>query len=373
VVWGQPLEQVLAKAGLLPDFQQVTPVSGIPLRYIHRHVGSAEAFFVADGNPQPATIECRFRVKGMQPELWHPETGQIERPAVWHEESAATVLPIRFTPVGSVFVLFRQPSGDLDPISTITRGGQIDSGAWATFTPDGRLQLLAAKPGSYQLRTVSGKNLVAKIDTLPAPQVVSGPWELQFPKDAGAPEWVTLEQLTSWSVHTNPGVRYFSGIATYTRTIHLPPDFIQEKRRVLLDLGRVEVMARLKVNGKDLGILWKPPFEADITSAAKAGENAIELQVVNLWPNRLIGDEQLPDDCEWNPPDGQYGRGIAAWPQWLLEGKPSPTGRVTFTTWRHWTKDSRLLESGLLGPVTLRVEQELTPEPVNRAERRSGN
>jgi hypothetical protein len=75
------------------------------------------------------------------------------------------------------------------------------------------------------------------------------------------------------------------------------------------------------------------------------------VKVTNLWPNRLIGDEQLPPDCEW------HGQRLAAWPQWLLDGKPSPTGRLTFTTWHHWTKDSPLLESGLLGPVTLRTAE----------------
>jgi hypothetical protein len=105
------------------------------------------------------------------------------------------------------------------------------------------------------------------------------------------------------------------------------------------------------LNGKSFPVLWKPPFRVNITSAAKRGKNKLEIKITNLWPNRLIGDEQLPDDREWN------GKPLRAWPQWVLDGKPSPTGRFTFTTWHHWTKNEPLLESGLLGPVTLRVAE----------------
>jgi hypothetical protein len=169
---------------------------------------------------------------------------------------------------------------------------------------------------------------------------------------------VTLDKLISWSDHKDPGVKYFSGTATYTKTLNVPPAMLGNERRVYLDLGKVRVMAQVKLNGKDFGILWKPPFRVDITEAAKPGENALEVEVVNLWVNRLIGDEQLPEDSERNP-DGT----LKEWPQWLSEGKPSPTSRHTFTTWRLWRKDAPLQESGLLGPVTLRSAQIIQVEP----------
>jgi len=121
---------------------------------------------------------------------------------------------------------------------------------------------------------------------------------------------------------------------------------------VYLDLGNVQVLAQVKLNGKDLGILWKTPFRVDVTDAVQSGDNALEIRVTNNWVNRLIGDEQLPEDSRRHP-----GGNLVEWPKWLQEGKPSPTGRHTFSTWRHWSKDSPLMESGLLGPVTVRATE----------------
>ena len=165
---------------------------------------------------------------------------------------------------------------------------------------------------------------------------------------------MTLDQLISWSRHSDPGVRHFSGTATYLKKFNVPAGLIAQGRRLYLDLGKVEVMAAVKLNGKDLGILWKEPYCVEVTGALKRGENALEVEVVNLWINRMIGDEQLPEDSERNP-NGT----LKQWPPWLQEGKPSPTGRYTFTSWRLWQKDSPLVESGLLGPVKLRAAQRL--------------
>ena len=161
---------------------------------------------------------------------------------------------------------------------------------------------------------------------------------------------MSLGELIPWTNHEDPGVRYFSGTATYVRRVGISQDLLQKGRVLMLDLGNVREIAQVALNGKDLGVLWKPPFRVDITRAAKVGANDLEVRATNLWPNRLIGDEQLPPDAEYNP-----GGPIRAWPSWLLEGKPRSSGRIAFTTWQHWQKDSPLIESGLLGPVTLRA------------------
>ena len=224
------------------------------------------------------------------------------------------------------------------------------------------MRLLAAKAGKYKLKTASGKTLQAELKELPGPVIMGGPWDLQLPTNAGAPVHLRLGKLISWPEHPEPGVKYFSGAATYSNTLHLPNEFVRRNRRVFLDLGRVQVIAEVKVNGRDFGILWKPPFEAEVTEAIHAGDNALEIKVVNLWPNRLIGDEQLAEDCRWRPAEGRAGQALASWPSWLAEGKPSPTGRLTFATRKLWTRDSPLLESGLLGPVILRAADELIVE-----------
>jgi hypothetical protein len=153
--------------------------------------------------------------------------------------------------------------------------------------------------------------------------------------------------------------------------MQIPSSMVDPGRALFLSLGEVGVIASVKLNGRQLGILWRAPFQIDVTGAAREGVNSLEVTVVNLWPNRIIGDEQLPDDCEWVPFAGfaqppSVGQGTAAvqasppamytlraFPQWLLNGKPSPTGRYTFSIIKVWSKDSPLLRSGLLGPVEL--------------------
>jgi (4-O-methyl)-D-glucuronate---lignin esterase len=218
-----------------------------------------------------------------------------------------------------------------------------------TMSPDGRLELLALQFGVTRLETAEGRTQKVEVKSVPGPVKVTGPWTLRFPAHWGAPAQVTLDKLISWTDHSDAGVRYFSGTAEYEKKVEIPAALLQANERLILDLGRVKYLAEVTLNGEDLGVWWKPPFAADITRLAKPGRNVLKVRVTNLWINRLIGDEQYPDDCQWN------GKSLKRWPQWLVEGKPRPVWqRLTFTTWKHWTKDSPLVESGLLGPVLLR-------------------
>jgi hypothetical protein len=222
---------------------------------------------------------------------------------------------------------------------------------------DGNLLLEAWQNGQYELKTASGQTLRCNVTGIPAALPIDGPWELHFPAKGGAPENNTLDKLISWSDHPDSGVKYFSGTATYRKTFRLPPEALAAGRTVYLDLGKVAVIVRVSVNGRDLGILWDAPFRVDATKALRAGDNLLEVQVTNLWVNRMIGDEQLPEDSDRNP-DGS----LKSWPKWLSEGKPSPAGRHTFATYRVWKKDSPLQESGLLGPVKLHTTQRIAPK-----------
>ena len=173
--------------------------------------------------------------------------------------------------------------------------------------------------------------------------VLDAPWTVSFDPKWGGPASVVFDRLTDWTQHSDPGIKYYSGTAVYKQTFDLPKT---GAKSLYLDLGRVSNMARVKLNGKDLGVVWTFPWRVDISDAVKQKGNKLEIEVVNLWPNRLIGDEQLPDDGIVN---GQ-------WPTWLTEGEPRASGRYTFTTYKHFNKDSPLLESGLMGPVRILLE-----------------
>ena len=216
-----------------------------------------------------------------------------------------------------------------------------------------KLALQAFQPGKYEIEFGDGTRRQFSAAEIPQALEVTGPWSVRFSPKWGGPAQATFEKLASWSSHADPGIKYYSGTAVYSSAFELPRTLLKGNRRLYLDLGRVEVMAEVKVNGKRFPLLWKPPYRLDVTAAARAGRNTIEVAVVNLWPNRLIGDEQLPEDSERNP-DGTLKR----WPQWLLDGKPSPTGRYTFSMWRLWKKNDPLLDSGLIGPVKLISAQE---------------
>jgi hypothetical protein len=294
--------RVLAQMGLPPDFK-----GSSNLRYIHKRIGETDVYFVA--NPEPREIEaiCTFRVGGKQPELWRPDTGSTEPAAACEMKDGCTSLPLRFDPSGSMFVVFRKAAS----------GEAVRGKNWLEFKPV---------------------------------QEIAGPWEVSFdPKWGGPEKTLTFDKLEDWSKRPEQGVRYYSGTSLYRTkfTLSAQPSSLN---RCFLDLGKVAIMAKAKLNGHDLGTLWKPPFRVEVTAALKAGENTLELRVVNLWINRMIGDEQLPEDSDRHP-NGT----LKSWPAWLAEGKPSPTGRFTFTSWRLWKKDDPLFESGLLGPVMLRT------------------
>ncbi len=220
--------------------------------------------------------------------------------------------------------------------------------------------LVIRQNGNYSLHFSTGQSKTFQISDIDKPIELKGPWQVNFPANLGAPSQITLQKLISLHKHSDDGVKYFSGTATYTQSFTISATTLTPGKHLLLDLGRVEVIAELSVNGKDFGILWKRPFCIDITDIVKTGINKLEIKVTNLWPNRLIGDEQIPDPNKFTPGAGSSGLdsltggAILQLPDWYIQGKSKPAdGRITFTTWKHYTKDSPLLESGLIGPVRL--------------------
>jgi len=203
--------------------------------------------------------------------------------------------------------------------------------------------------GSYRLKTAAGR--IRDIDAvLPSRSGIAGAWSVAFDVEWGGPGEVLFESLDDWSKRAEPGIKYYSGLARYRKQFpfkqRLTPGV-----RVYLDLGRVADLAEITLNGAELGVLWKPPYQLDVTGNLLA-DNDLEVRVANRWVNRLIGDAHRADDARFD----ENGK-IEAWPAWLLAGDRSSTGRYTFTGQRLWRESDPLVTSGLLGPVSLRYAQ----------------
>lgn len=222
-------------------------------------------------------------------------------------------------------------------------------------------QVLAWQPLAATLAYSDGSSRRVAAEP-PAAVAVAGVWSVSFPAGWGAPESVEFPELKSWTTFPDDGVRYFSGTATYRKSVKwkMENGKLDCGGRVMLDLGDVKNFAEVTVNGRRFPALWQPPYRLDITDAVRDADGALDLEVkvTNLWPNRLIGDDALfAPDCEWKCNERKNNVtewGIAEIPQWVKEGRKSPTGRYTFTTWRHWTKRDAPLASGLIGPVKIR-------------------
>ncbi|MHB8902383.1 MAG: glycosyl hydrolase [Thermoguttaceae bacterium] len=309
VVAGRSLGDVFKQDGLPPDFE------GDGLLHIHRRIGEADLYFVSNQAAEPLDRVCLFRVEGKRPELWDPESGEVRPLPDFERREGRVAVPLHFEPLQSWFVVF-EPGDDV----------------------------AAPQPG----RNYTSPRRV---------RAVEGDWQVAFDPRWGGPEQpVRFERLGDWSQEADPRVHYYSGTARYRKTLMLSAtDVSANGGRLALNLGKVEVMARVKVNGTECGIAWKPPYVVEISGAARQGANELEIDVVNLWINRMIGDEQLPEDSVWKDFET-----LAGWPEWFTAGRPRPSGRYTFTSCRHYRKDSPLVPSGLLGPV--RLERVQVPE-----------
>jgi hypothetical protein len=284
VVWGKTVREVLATAGVQPDFTIADAQPGAFLDWIHRSVDGTEIYFIANRCNRAEKATCTFRVQGKQPEIWDPVTGKQRDVVAFSHGDGLTTFPLTLTPHGSVFVVFtKQGSG-------------------------GRVQ------GSGERNQASGVR----------GQELTGPWTVTFdPKLGGPTTPVIFNDLTDWTDQSDPGIKFYSGKATYRKIFDYPEP--RPLNPLFLSLGVVHNLAHVRLNGKDLGTVWCAPWQVDISKAIRAGSNDVEIDIINLWPNRLIGDGKLP-----------------------------PEKRLTQTNIDTFYKgDHKLLPSGLLGPVRI--------------------
>jgi len=335
VFFGVTFEELFAKLALVPDFDSN---GASDIRYLHRRIDKTELYFVSNQQATARTIRARFRVSNLQPEIWDPSSGEIRRANVFVTKDNVIEMPLSLDPVGSFFVVFREPAPALHAMEVTPAGADV------VANDKGELSLRANVSGEHVVRMSDGTSRTMNA-VVAAPVTILGPWQVEFPPDRGAPSRITLQELASWTAHADPGVKYFSGTATYRRDFELAT----KPQHLRLDLGDVQVMAEVLVNGKNLGVLWKPPFCVEIADTVKQGRNELEVRVTNLWPNRMIGDEQYTDDIKWM----EHDLYPAVWPDWLTNGTKRASQRITFATRRTFSKGDALLPSGLLGPVRL--------------------
>ena len=292
IIWGKPLRDILLERGVIPDFSELTQLmrpAGERERfdYLHRRTTGADIYFVSNPTGRTKQELCTFRVRGRVAQLWVPDSGQVKDCASFTDNEDKTSIVFDLPAHGSVFVLFRDKD---DLAQSEPRYGPI-----------------------------SGLG-----------RAIEGPWEVRFPKGWGTPASKTLPELVSWTDVDDEGIKYFSGIASYQKEFEMKPEETGQSQRLFLDLGEVRFVAEVYVNGESQGIVWKPPYRVDITSAVRAGRNELVVEVANTWSNRLVGDAQ-------NPNGKQYCR----------------TNIAKSLTWQVPWKETPLLESGLLGPVKI--------------------
>jgi len=288
--WGLPLDDVLQRLKLPQDFASSGTLDAPPV-WVHRHTDDADLYYVANQSDVPRHIEARFRVSGKDVQVWRPMNGE-EEAVSYSSQSGSTIVPLQLAERESVFLVFRHA---------------------------------AAAPS--RIEPAAPERELAKL---------AGPWDVRFPANLGAPPSLRMDKLTSWTDSSDPGVKYFSGTATYTKTVQAPASWFHSGERIYLDLGKVRDVAEVVVNGVSVGITWAPPYQVDVTDALKPGTNKLEIKVTNEWTNRQIGDRLLPPDKRILAPPN--GRGVAA--QGNAFGRPQI-----------------LAESGLLGEVRLVAER----------------
>jgi len=309
------LDGIVRTDGLAPDieFQNASEKAGFD--WIHRRDGETEIYFISNQKSHEAKVEVAFRVSGKQPELWDAVTGKIADLPEWREKKGRILVPMVFTSRQSWFVVFR-------------------------------------KAGNLKPETGNRKNF----PELKPVQELAGPWDVQFDPhwfypDNGTGGKVRFEQLADWTKRPEEAIKYYSGIATYKKTFDHQSKSENQKR--VLSLGNLNNLARVRLNGRDLGVVWTAPCQVEIPDGLlKPAGNELEIEVANLWPNRLIGDATLPQDkrhtvtnvATYEPVDSEGFRGIKCWA--LAICKPCCERMKT-------GKPAELLHSGLLGPVQI--------------------
>lgn len=317
------LDDAIIKFKITPDYEVEKAEKADDIKLSHRRANGSDIYYVANMSKTPQNISVSFRMVGKQPELWQAEDGSMRKAAVWCEKEGRTSVNLDLGGLQTIFVVFQKQSS----VADIHK---------ANATYDSGIQkAISIKPTSSK--------------------VIVGEWNVAFVPKLGTPFQLKFPELIDFSKHANKDIMYFAGTATYTKSVKISKKEFTKGKRIVLDLGEMNDLAKVKINGVDKGTLWYPPFKVDITDALKNDENVIEIAVTNNWANRLIGDEKEPADFEWGSDRGvDKGHAMKAYPDWFLKNEQRPSqGRKAFTVWYYYRDNSALQPAGLVGPVKL--------------------
>ncbi|MBN1345867.1 MAG: hypothetical protein JXQ73_24470 [Phycisphaerae bacterium] len=320
VIVGMDLGPVLAAEGIRADVVGLTD-------YIHRGDTQEDIYFIRG----KGRVECTFRVVGRRPELWDPVTGRVVEAACYRATSdGRTVVPLDLPEYGSVFVVFRRPAegSHVVSISAPEQGLEVEEVAQQT------MQVRLWREGRYVLTDAGGRAHVVEASELPEPIALGGPWEVRFDPSWGGPEKVTFPRLVPWNEHSQAGIKYYSGTARYRQSFEL--DETAARGPVRLELGKVCNIARVRVNGHDLGVVWCAPWTKDLTGVVRSGANKLEIEVANIWVNRLIGDAGL------SASERRTKTNVALFAK-----------KAKRPAWQGFSAEDSLMPSGLIGPVRI--------------------
>ncbi|MDR0394843.1 MAG: hypothetical protein LBH77_06765 [Tannerella sp.] len=322
VLSGTPVDAAMEKIMGLPElfFQsEGDPWDTKDMLYGQRKLPNGDFYFISHRGDKKVKANINIKWNGLQPEWWNTNNAKMHEITDYTVSNGRIEIPVEMYPRESGFLVFTKPVG--------------------------------AKPA----KTVNFPEATSV-------QEINQSWEVHFDPRWGGPAGVTFDKLHNWAENPDKGICYYSGIATYKTSFDA-----SEVNASILDLGTVKNMARVTINGKALGIIWCAPWQIDIPKGLlKKKGNILEVEVANTWANRMIGDEQLPDDAEFINPGtpanrlGGYekhtkGYGLKELPDWFINHEERPSkGRYTFTMWKFYDKDSPLQQSGLIGPVTLK-------------------
>jgi len=314
---GKTIGEVMNMEGIAPDFSY-TANPDVGMEYIHRSADDIQIYFITNKwsrhgiddfmyryiSEMPdryINATCSFRVEGDQEiEQWDPVTGKITPVFVYKYENNRYEIPVSLPPEGSVFFVFKKSSQKLhitnikkDGVDLTCGNNSLVYGSSATFVNDNSAEILNA--GNYGFTWSDGKRTTVNAKKIPDEQLLDGTWKVHFMEkpNLGNPIDIEIDTLKSWTQFSQRSIRYFSGTASYTKEFNLPGKLLGNVR-IYLDLGNVQELAAIKINGKEVSVCWIFPYRADITDYVKNGTNILEVDVTNLWCNRLIGDGKLP-------------------------------------------------------------------------------